>query len=181
VRGVARDVSPRSGLRFVCYCQHCQGFARFLERADILDAAGGTDIFQMPPGRLRFDAGLDTLRSVILSDRGVIRWYTDCCRTPIGNTAGPRFPIIGVIHSIMDLGAHGRSRDEVLGPPLCRIFERSAVGPLPPNAPPPPSMGLFGRRATLLLSWWMRGLARPSPFFDERTGAPRAEPRVLER
>jgi hypothetical protein len=181
VRGVARDVSPRSGLRFVCYCQHCQAFARFLERADILDAAGGTDIFQMPPGRLRFDAGLDALRCVILSDRGVIRWYTDCCRTPIGNTAGPRFPIIGVIHSIMDHEGHGRSRDEVLGPPLCRIFERSAVGPLPPNAPPPPSMGLFGRRASLLLGWWIRGLARPSPFFDERTGAPRAEPRVLDR
>jgi hypothetical protein len=30
-----------------------------------------------------------------------------------------------------------------------------------------------------MLAWWMRGLARPSPFFDERTGVPRAEPRVL--
>jgi len=27
--------------------------------------------------------------------------------------------------------------------------------------------------------WWVRGLALPSPFFDERTGAPRAAPRVL--
>jgi hypothetical protein len=179
VRGVARNVSPRAGLRFVCYCEDCQAFARFLERADILDAAGGTDIFQMPPGRLSFDAGSDLLRCVRLSDRGVLRWYTDCCRTPIGNTAGARFPVIGVIHSIMDHEADGRSRNQVLGPPLCRIYERSAVGPLPPNAPPPPSRRVLGRRALLMLAWWIRGLARPSPFFDERTGAPRAEPRVL--
>ena len=51
VRGIARDVSPANGFRFVCYCKDCQAFARFLERADVLDPAGGTDIFQMPPGR----------------------------------------------------------------------------------------------------------------------------------
>jgi len=27
-----------------------------------------------------------------------LRWYTDCCRTPIANTAaGPRFPVIGMV------------------------------------------------------------------------------------
>jgi len=49
MRGIARAVSPSAGFRFVCYCKDCQAFARFLERPDILDAAGGTDIFQMPP------------------------------------------------------------------------------------------------------------------------------------
>ena len=135
VRGVASDVSPSSGFRFVCYCKDCQAFARFLERADVLDPAGGTDIFQMPPGRVKLTAGTDALRCLRLSNK-VLRWYTDCCRTPIANTAaGPRFPVVAVIHSFMDHEADGRSRDEVLGPPLCRIFERSAVGPLPPNAP----------------------------------------------
>ena len=52
MRGVAIDVSPSTGLRFVCYCKDCQAFAHFLERADVLDPAGGTDIFQMPPGRV---------------------------------------------------------------------------------------------------------------------------------
>jgi hypothetical protein len=79
----------------------------------------------------------------------------------------------------MDHEADGRSRDEVLGPPRCRIFERSAVGPLPPHAPPPPSLAVFGRRGAMMLRWWVGRLARPSPFFDERTGAPRAEPRVI--
>ena len=181
VRGVASGVSASTGFRFVCYCTDCQAFARLLERADILDAAGGTDIFQMAPGRLSLDTGSEALRCLRFSDK-VLRWYTDCCRTPIGNTAASaHFPIAAVIHSFMDHEADGHSRDAVLGPPRCRIYERSAVGPLPPKAPPPPSPAVFGRRAAMMLDWWVRGLVRPSPFFDERTGAPRAEPRSFTR
>jgi hypothetical protein len=179
VLGVASDVSPSTGFRFVCYCKDCQTFARFLGRADVLDGAGGTDIFHMPVGRVKLTAGADALRCLRLSDK-VLRWYTECCRTPIANTAATqRFPVAAVIHSFMDHGTDRRPRDEVLGPRLCRIFERSALGPLPPNAPPPPSLGLFALRASRLLGWWARGLGRPTPFFDERTGAPRAAPRVL--
>jgi hypothetical protein len=89
----------------------------------------------------------------------------------------PHFPIVAIIHSLMD--HEGRPRDEVLGPPLCRIFERSAVGPLPPNAPPPPSLRVFGLRASKLLGWLVTGLNRPTPFFDDRTRVLRAEPHVL--
>lgn len=181
VRGIARGVGPSAGLRFVCYCEDCQAFARFLGRPDVLDPAGGTDIFQMPPGRLRLDAGEDSLQCVRFSDK-VLRWYADCCRTPIGNTAtSVSFPVAAVVHSFMDHEADRRSRDAALGAPRCRIYAQSAVGPLPANAPPPPSLALFGRRASMMLGWWLRGLVRPSPFFDERTGAPRAEPRVFTR
>jgi hypothetical protein len=178
VRGVASDVGPSAGFRLVCYCHDCQAFARFLDRVDILDAAGGTDIFQMPTGRMRLTAGTEAVRCVQLSGR-VFRWYADCCRTPIGNTAGPRFPLVGVIHSFMSLPPGDRSGDDVLGPPLCRIFERSAVGPLPPNSPPPPSLGVFVLRSSKLLGWWLGGLGRPNPFFDARTGAPLSAPLIL--
>jgi len=179
VRGVATDVSPSTGFRFVCYCGDCQAFARYLKRTGVLDPAGGTDIFQMPPARIRLTAGTDALRCLRLSDK-VLRWYADCCRTPIANTAaGSRFPLAGMIHCFMDHEASDRSRDEALGPPLCRVFERSAIAPLPPDVPPPPSLGLYARRIPRLLGWWMRGLARPSPFFDDSTKAPRAVPRVL--
>jgi hypothetical protein len=182
VRGVASDVSPSGGFRFVCYCKDCQAFAGFLERPDVLDPAGGTDIFQMPPARVRLSAGMDAVRCLRLSDQDVLRWYTDCCRTPIGNTAAiPRFPILALVHCFMVHEAAGPCRNEVLGPPLCRIYERSAVGPLPPNAAPPPSLGIFARRASKIFSWWMRGLARPNPFFDHSTNAPCSVPRVLAR
>jgi hypothetical protein len=179
MRGVIGNVSPGSGFRLVCYCGDCQAFARLLDRADVLDSAGGTAIFQMPPARLKLTAGIDALRCIRLSDK-VLRWYADCCRTPIANTpAGPRFPLVGVIHSFMDYGADISSLDRTLGPPICRIYEGSATAPLPPNAPAPPSSSLLLRRASMALAWWMRGLSRPTPFFDERTNAPRAEPRAL--
>ena len=85
-----------------------------------------------------------------MSGEGVLRWFADCCRTPIGNTAAsPRFPVIAVIHSFMVHGPGGRSGDEVLGPPLCRIYERSAVGLLPPNA-----LGVFVHRTSKIFGWW---------------------------
>jgi hypothetical protein len=110
----------------------------------------------------------------------VVRWYADCCQTPIGNTAaGPRFPVVGLIHSFMDHAAGGQPWDEVLGPPLCRIFARSATASLSPNAPAPPSLHIFALRVSRLIGWWLRGLGRPNPFFDPHTNAPLATPRVF--
>jgi uncharacterized protein DUF6151 len=179
VRGVAKDVSPQDGFRFICYCKDCQAFAHFLGRPDVLDAAGGTDIFHMPTGRVALDAGADAVRCLQFSRR-VLRWYTECCKTPIANTAaGPGFPVCGLIHSLMDHDADGRSRDAALGRPACRIFERSATAPLPPNAPPPYSLRLVASRVPTLLGWWLRGLGRPNPFFDAQTNTPLAAPRVF--
>jgi hypothetical protein len=163
VRGTAREVAPSAGFRLVCYCRDCQAFAHFL----------------MPTGRLQLTAGMEAVRCLRLSSKGIFRWYADCCRTPIGNTAGPRFPVVGLIHSFMRDEAGGRSRDEVLGPPVCRIYERSAVGPLPPDAPAPPSLGVFFRRGSTIFGWWWHGLGRPNPFFDAATKAPLSAPRVL--
>jgi hypothetical protein len=59
------------------------------------------------------------------------------------------------------------------------MYERSAIGPLPPDAPPPPSFGVFVRRASRLVGWWLRGLGRPTPFFDDVTKAPLSAPKVL--
>jgi Family of unknown function (DUF6151) len=106
--------------RFVCSCTDCQAFARFPERVDVLDSAGGTDIFQMPSVRMELTAGADAMRCLSPSNK-VLRWFTDCCQSPIANTAtGPRFPLVGVIHSFMDHEANHRSRNEAFGPPLCR-------------------------------------------------------------
>ena len=138
----------------------------------------GTDIFQMPPGGTKLTEGTDALRCLRFSSKLL-------AGTPIvaGRSAtpphGPRFPVVAVVHSTCE--ADSRPRDEVLGPPLCRIYERSAVGELPPNAPAPASPKVFARRASKLIDWWVRGLARPLPFFDDRTKAPRAVPRVLTR
>jgi hypothetical protein len=180
VRGVASEVTPSGGLRFVCYCNDCQAFARFLGRPGVLDPAGGTDIFHMPTGRVKLTAGTDAVGCLSFSGK-VLRWYTDCCRTPIGNTAGAGFPVVGLIHSFMSHEADDRCRDEVLGPPLCRIYDHSAIGLLPPNAPPPASTRVFVFRTSKVLGWWIRGLGRPNPFFDNHTKEPLSAPRVFTR
>jgi hypothetical protein len=179
VRGVATDVSPDSGGRIVCYCDDCQAFARFLERSEVMNAAGGTDIFQMPPSSVRITEGADLLRCMRLSEKGLIRWYTDCCRTPVGNTLGARVPFVGLIQPFMDHEGSGRSRDDVIGKPLAHIFGKYAVGGVPPGAHPRVALGLMPRFARLLFGWWIAGKGEPSAFFDPKTKAPRAKPRVL--
>jgi len=179
VRGVARGVAPSTGFRLVCYCKDCQAFARFLSRPDVLDPVGGTDIFQTATGRVKLTAGTRAVRSLRFSNE-VFRWYADCCRTPLANTASTaRFPVLGLIHSFMSDEVDGRSRDEALGLPLCRIHEGSAIAPLPANAPPPASFGIFALRAAKVLGWWARGLGRPNPFFNDHTGAPLSAPRAF--
>ena len=64
----------------LCYCTDCRAFARFLERPDVLDAVGGTDIFQIAAGRVKLTAGTDAVRCLSFSSK-VLRWYADCCQT----------------------------------------------------------------------------------------------------
>jgi hypothetical protein len=178
VRGVVTGVSPSAGTRLVCYCDDCQAFAHFLERPDVLDAHGGTDIFPVAPAQLRITSGGDSLRCMRLSDKGMFRWYTECCRTPIGNTL-KRMPYVGLIHAFVDHEADGRPRDTVLGKPLGYVQRRFAVGGPVPNELPGLSLRLVVRVVGLLFASWIRGKGTPSPFFEEKTRAPRAEPRVL--
>ena len=60
------------------------------QKLGFTDPAGETDKFQVPPGRVKLTAGTEAVRSLRLSETGVLRWFADCCRTPIGNTAAVR-------------------------------------------------------------------------------------------
>jgi hypothetical protein len=179
VRGEVTDVSPASGNRLICYCADCQAFARFLEQPGIMDAEGGTDIFQVAPARLKITEGADALRCLRLSEKGLFRWYTDCCRTPVGNVFSPRVPFVGILHPFMDHAGDVRSRDDVLGKPIGYIHGRYAIGGLPPHAHRSASIGTVARCARVVIGWWLAGLSTPSVFFDPKTKAPSVEPRVL--
>lgn len=175
---MALAVSPRNGCRVVCYCHDCQAFARFLSHPGTTDAWGGTDIFQMAPGRVRITDGAAALSCVRLSDKGMYRWYCGKCKTPVGNSASPRTPFVGLIHTFMDHKADGRARDEVLGRPVGYVWTKSATGavPVPGDAS---SLRVIGRSVGLLAKWWLTRAGSPSPFFDAQTHAPRSKPRIL--
>jgi len=177
LHGTALRLAPSAGTRIVCYCTDCQAFARFLGVPGITDEWGGTGIFQMAPARVRLESDTDTLACVRLSDKGMHRFYCSECKTPLGNTMGPRVPFVGLIQSFMKPNAES-TLDAVLGPVLGYVQAQSALGSLPPER----KSGLprvIARSVRLLGKWWLTGAGVPSPFFDERTHTPRVTPRIL--
>jgi len=179
LRGTALAVSPSGGCRVVCYCDDCQAFARFLARPGIMDEWGGTDIFQMAPSSLRITGGADVLSCLRLSAKGMHRWYCSECKTPVGNTMGPRMPFVGLFHSFMDHERDGRALDDVLGKPIGYVRTKCAVGTLLAPVRDSSPLGVIARSVRLLGKWWLTGAGSPSPFFDDQTHAPRADPRIL--
>lgn len=180
-RGFAKDVSPASGNRIICMCGDCQAFAHFLGRPkEILDAHGGTDIFQMIPPNLEIANGKELIRCMRLSEKGLFRWYVECCKTPIANTMGsPKIPFAGIVHNIMDQKTAGQSRDQVLGPVAARIESQNGIGECPPDATKNLPPRLVFRTIRLLFSAWLNWRKNISPLFDSGTLRPIIAPTIL--
>jgi hypothetical protein len=190
LRGTVREVSPGQGNRGVCYCDDCQSFAQFLGRADsILDARGGTPIFQIGQGQVALTHGGEHLACMRLTPKGLLRWYASCCGTPIGNTGlTPGTPVVGLVERCLAPPAGARSLDDVLGPSRFSVFAKFAReprsdAPPPITSPPSPSRLAFTRAVLgmvgLVVKARWRGEGKRSPFFDPATRTPRATPRVL--
>jgi len=176
VRAIAHGVTPQTGNHCVCYCDDCQAFAKALNRADVLDANGGTDIFQISQARLEFTHGLDHVAWLQLTPKATARWYASCCNTPIGNTLPRRgVPFVGVIRAFIPEPA-----GDALGPIRARVFRKFAIGDvaaIPPDNQSSWTMVL--RLAVLIISWQLRGDHKRSPLFDAQSGAPLKPSRVL--
>jgi hypothetical protein len=182
MQGTARDVGPRRGVRVLCYCRDCQTFAEFLERPELLDRHGGTEVFQMTPARVSFHAGHDQLACMRLSSKGLMRWYARCCNTPLANTmAKPKLAFVGVISACWDPQLDAAARDDLLGPLRSRVNgpghaatdgSMAKIDPLP--------VGTIVRAIGVMLAGKLRGEHQPSPFFEHDTGAPKVAAKVLE-
>jgi len=177
--GVVLGVTRNNARRLSCLCDDCQAYARFLGRADeILDVYGGTDLSYATPGRVSFTHGQEQLRCVRLTAQGLLRWYADCCKTPIAHTPpSHRIAFVGIPH----LALHGRdaeARDRDLGPLRCRVQARFAIvkPPAPTHLNEPASVR--ARDYASILWATLRGQNRPTPFFDA-DGAPTIAPTVL--
>lgn len=177
VQGVVRDASPKNINRAVCYCDDCQAFNRFLERDDLMNAQGGSDIVQVAPSRLQFTSGTDKLRSMRFSEKGLFRWYTDCCKTPAGNMLySPKCPFSGINSRMFVL--QGSALDEIAGKSLGGILGKFAIGGCPPGVHEKAGFGLMARSAKWLLGNALAGRHKGSPYWTN-DGKPTAEPRIL--
>lgn len=175
VTGVAVGVDPDRGNHLVCMCDDCQAYAHWLGRADeLLDAHGGTAVFQLTPAQVRLTGGVDQVCCVRLSEKGLMRWYAGCCRTPIANTlANPKVAFLGLVDAFVP--EPGRER---LGPILVRTQGRFGVPPLPPGSYARAPAWLLFRSLRQLLRGVFAGAQRPSPVFTDQ-GAPIVTPSVV--
>jgi hypothetical protein len=174
----AEVANPEQGTRAVCYCKDCQAFAHFLGLpAGMLDPFGGTDIVAVRPGNVRLLAGEEHLACMSLTPKGTLRWYTRCCRTPVGNTPRDmRLAHVGLVHTALE--APGQDLTPAFGPVKMRVNRQSAHG-TPPASPPVTFLVALASYLSRLL--WARatGKYKANPFFDGATGRPRVEPQVL--
>ncbi len=165
----------RAATRAICYCRDCQAFARFL-RDDLLDAAGGTEVVAMAPANVSLEAGLESLACVSLSPRGILRWYAECCRTPIANTPrNPRVPYAGLVHACL---GDEPGRRASFGPIRLSANRKSAHGDAV-AVPWPRAAVALGSLGAALLAARVSGGYRQTPFFDLASGKPVRERRVL--
>lgn len=169
VRGTVSNAAPQSANRVVCYCDDCQAFMHQLGRADLLDAHGGTDIVQVAPSSLSFVQGQDKIAGVRLTPKGLFRWHTTCCNTPVGNSLTPSVPFVGIAVQAFDGGAP--RADEAFGKPIGAILGKYAVGEAPKGSTGL-NLALIARAIGKVLGWRLRGKAWPHPFFKRETGEP---------
>jgi hypothetical protein len=169
VRGWVADASPRAVNRVVCYCDDCQAFAHHLGRPDLLDPHGGSDIVQLAPGSLTFVQGQDRIVGLRLTPKGLFRWHTHCCHTPIGNTVSPAIPFVGIVVRAFERDT--QRADDVFGQPIGAILGQYAIGEVP-AASRRMSLSLMLRAIRMVLGWRLRGRAWPNPFFARDTRAP---------
>ncbi|GAB4538561.1 MAG: hypothetical protein Tsb0020_52660 [Haliangiales bacterium] len=176
LRGHARAVSPRTGTHVVCMCDDCQAFALYLNRDELLDAAGGTEIFQLTPSQLSITQGGEHLRCMRLSPKGTLRWYANCCKTPLANTMpSARVAFVGIpVVALHPADRHAQT----LGPIRARIHARFARPNSGLGGHPRAPLGLILRAIRLIGVATLLRKHTPSPFFDER-GAPTCEPMVI--
>ncbi|MEE9453691.1 MAG: DUF6151 family protein [Paracoccaceae bacterium] len=180
VSGRVKKVKPSVGNHAVCYCNDCQAFARFLGNApQVLDANGGTDIFQTTPGRVVFSQGIEHLACIRLSPKGILRWYASCCSTPICNTgATPGLPFVGLIHSGLGDGVDGTPRAEIIGPVRTQAFTQFATG----DTDGLKTRGLLKmatRLIRMMIGARLRGEHKRSSFFKPGSMEPIALPKTL--
>lgn len=172
VQGKVLQGAPSNRVR--CYCEDCQAFGSFFgPDSQVLDAQGGTEIVQVCQSRLHFDRGLEHLASILLTDKGMIRWYAQCCHTPIGNTmSDPKMSFIGLIHSVLEVSAIERD----FGYSIALLNTKTAFGD-----PKPQQRGLIRsifRFARLVLVSRILGRYKQSQMFTSED-VPISTPRTL--
>jgi hypothetical protein len=164
-RAQLRNFPHNTPGRLACYCDDCQTFAHHLNRADLLDGAGGTEVIPVYPAEIQIDAGLEVLKCLRLSPGGLYRWYANCCSTPVANVR-PGFPWVGLVHRVFTV-KDPSYLDRTFGVIKSRIMGRYARGTPPSGTAEKIDFKGFVTVMPFIIKGLLMGKAKRSPFFAE--------------
>lgn len=164
-RAQVRNFPRNTPGRLACYCDDCQTFAHQLNRADLLDSAGGTEVVPVYPADLQIVAGRDVLKCLRLSPDGLYRWYTSCCNTPVANMR-PGFPWVGMVNRVFTVQDAGYL-ERTFGAVKSRIMGRYARGTPPSGTAEKIDFKGFMTVLPFIIKGVLTGRAKGSPFFAE--------------
>ena len=174
VTGTLR-VTAGEGDHVVCHCTDCQNLTHHLDHAQLLDAHGGTPLYQTRCARMRIDTGREQLACLHLTDAPTLRWYAACCRTPLFNSfKNGKLPFITILTAACDPAR----REQIFGQPRGHLFTQDAIGDashLPKMGTPTLMRRFFVRAMKDILS----GDRRKAALFDAKTLEPVATPHRL--
>lgn len=161
--------------RLVCYCDDCQNFLKHIERSELMDECGGSEIIPVYPKDMKIIKGEDKLECIRLTPKGLFRWYTSCCKTPFGNTR-PGFPWLGLLSEVYD-----KSDLQQLGPIRSRVCGKFATTPPPAGTPDNMKFQDIFVVAPFLIKGFIFKKSSPSAFFNEDNKTPIASPTIIKK
>lgn len=174
VTGMIRGLEAANSNHVRCPCAGCQSYAHYLGRADdMLDEGGYSNIFQINPASFEIHDGMDQVAGVRITDTGPIRWYADCCKTPLGNTL-PRGGVafLGVLPICTGHKGTSNAVVEMVGPVRAVANEKRKQS----LGEKLKSWGMLMHLIRLMLWWRVSGGKSWKPFFDKETLRPIKKP-----
>ncbi|MDO6496935.1 DUF6151 family protein [Photobacterium sanguinicancri] len=175
VKGEIQKFNISSCTRFSCCCDDCQSFSLHLKcHRKTLDQYGGTEILQVPISNIKITEGIGQIACIRLKPKGMYRWYSNCCMTPMGNSMGPEVPFFGVIHNFIE---NTLSHDDILGENRGYVQTKFAIRKVPVYQSRKPIL-IFIRIIYKIINWKLQGLNKPSVFFDANK-RPIINPKVI--
>lgn len=180
VEGIANNVSPSSGTHLICMCDDCKAYAKYLKReTDILDENCGTQIFQLTPSQVEITKGTEHIACLRLTPKGLMRWYTSCCNTPMGNSMGAKAPFIGMPTIFMDTQSN-QNLQQNLGPIRAKMMGKKSKNGKSPNSSSFKILLFIIRSVFKMGQWWLKGMRCPHPFYL-LNNEPIVAPNILTR
>lgn len=163
------NVVPGSFFHVQCLCCDCQSFASHLNnRENILDEHGASELIQTYPAFMEITEGQDKIGCIQLKEKGLYRWHTKCCNTPLANTmSSSKIPFVGISAKLMQFEDE-QKKMEILGPISIKAFGKYSIGEMPKDAYPRFPLSYMPKILGFMLKGVLFKKHDPSPFFKGR-------------